>query len=296
MKLSTYKELLATNPKLAMLFDLSERFPRGPQANLRGHHYESSHGGYYQRHETQLNGDAIRGDKKTTGVYETCTVEKHGFCPVAYGYDVLKLHTWFQKNRVSDQYDFKNAVERLMDTTYEAERSEAEQWVMARFCGWSKQATRTRRANRISLRIRQLKRWVEENVTTAYYKVSLSYRDGDLYVHADSEAAAQSQYDLFLKPAVAAVERAECNPRYRGERSDRWGNHGVRYSRHALEGPVGLMQMNKSFSDKASEKIAEAKQKIELLKEEIAALEIAQQMVESYGANMTCSYDYEENA
>jgi len=286
-----YKELLATNPKLAMLFDLSERFPRGPQANLRGHHYEGSHSGYYQRHETQLNGDAIRGDKKATGVYETCTVEKHGFCPVAYGYDVLKLHSWFQKNRISDQYDFKNAIERLVETAYEAERSPAEQWVLARFGGWSKQATRTRRANRISLRIRQLKRWVEENVTTAYYKVSLSYRDGDLYVHADSEAAAQSQYELFLKPAVAAVERAECTPRYRDQRE--FGNHGVRYSRHALEGPVGLMQMNKSYSQKAAEKIADAKLSIAKLEEEIAALEQAQQMVESYSANMTCSYDYD---
>ena len=291
MKLSMYKELLATNPKLAMLFDLSERFPRGPQANLRGHHYEGSHGGYYQRHETQLNSNAIRGDKKTAGVYETCTVEKHGFCAVAYGYDVLKLHAWFQKNRISDQYDFKNAIGRLVETDYEAERSEGEQWVVNQFMGYSKQATRTRRANRISLRIRQLKRWVEENVTTAYYKVSLSYRDGDLYVHADSEAAAQSQYDLFLKPAVAAVESAEMNPRYREGRE--FGNHGVRYSRHALEGPVGLMQMNKGYSQKADEKIADAKKEIELLKEKIAALEMAQQMIDSYSANMTCSYDYD---
>ncbi len=291
MKLSMYKELLATNPKLAMLFDLSERYPRGPKANLRGHHYEGSHGGYYQRHETQLNGNAIRGDKKTAGVYETCTVEKHGFCAVAYGYGVLKLHAWFQKNLIREGYDFKNAVERLVDTTYRAERSEAEQWIVNQFMGYSKQATRTRRANRINLRIRQLKRWVEENVTTAYYKISLSYRDGDLYVHADSEAAAQSQYELFLKPAIATVERAECAPRYRSDRE--FGNHGVRYSRHALEGPVGLMQMNKGYSEKASEKIAEAKKNIAKLEEEIAALEMAQQMVESYSANMTCSYDYE---
>tara|TARA_Y100001970_G_scaffold23041_2_gene26941 strand:- start:4128 stop:5000 length:873 start_codon:yes stop_codon:yes gene_type:complete len=287
-----YKELLAKNPKLAMLFDLSERFPRGPQANLRAHHYEGSHGGYYQRHETQLNANEIRGDKKTAGVYETCTVEKHGFCPVAYGYDVLKLHAWFQKNRIYDGGDFKRAIERLMDVTYEGERSEGEQWVLTRFMGWSKQATRTRRSNRIGLRIRQLKKWVEDNVTTAYYRVGLGYATGDLYVHADSEAAAQSQYELFLKPAVAAVEKSECNPRYRDGRE--FGNHGVRYSRHALEGPVGLMQMNKDYSAKANEKIAAARENIARLEEQIAALEMAQQMVESYSANMTCSYDYEE--
>jgi len=291
MKLSMYKELLATNPKLAMLFDLSERFPRGPEANLRSHHYEGSYGSYYQRHETQLDANAIRGDKKTAGVYETCTVENHGFCAVGYGYDVLKLHAWFQKNNIRDQYDFKNAIERLMNTAYEAERSEAEDWVRKQFMGYSKQATRTRRSGRIGLRIRQLRRWVEENVTTAYYRIGLSYSDGDLYVHADSEAAAQSQYELFLKPAVAAVERAECTPRYRDGRE--FGNHGVRYSRHALEGPVGLMQMNKSYSEKAAEKIVNAKQKIAQLESEIAALEMAQQMVESYSANMTCSYDYD---
>tara|TARA_A200000159_G_scaffold144653_1_gene149760 strand:+ start:2105 stop:2971 length:867 start_codon:yes stop_codon:yes gene_type:complete len=286
-----YKELLATNPKLAMLFDLSERFPRGPKANLRAHHYEASHGGYYQRHETQLNGDAIRGDKKTTGVYENCTVEKHGFCPVAYGYDVLKLHAWFQKNRISDQYDFKNAIERLVDDSIDSQCSGAEQTVKVQFLGWGKQATRTRRANRLSLRIRQLRRWVEENVTTAYYRVSLSYRDGDLYVHADSEEAAQSQYELFLKPAIAAVESSETNPAYRAGRE--FGNHHIQYSRHALEGPVGLMQMNKDYSQKASDKIAAARDSIKRLEEQIAALEVAQQMVESYSANMTCSYDYE---
>ena len=291
MKLSTYKELLATNPKLAMLFDLSERFPRGPQANLRGHHYVQSHeGSYYRRHETQLSLEAIINDKKTAGVYETCTVPKHGFCPVAYGYDVLKLNEWFMKNRISDGDDFYSALSNLMDTSYGAERSEAEQWMLERFMGYGKQATRTRRANRIYLRINQLKRWVKENVTTAYYRIQLGWNAGDLYVHADSQAAAQSQYDLLLKPAIAAVERAEVSPRYRDRE---FGCHGVEYAKHALEGPVGLMQMNQSYVRRAAEKVIDAKAIIEELQEQIKVLEQAQQMIESYSANMTCSYDYD---
>ena len=290
MKLSMYKELLATNPKLAMLFDLSERFPRGPQANLRAHHYEGSHDSWYKRHETQLNLEAILKDKKTAGVYETSSVEKYGFCAVAYGYNVLKLHDWFKRNRINSQYDFRNAIEELMPNLGD-ERSEAERWVYNQFCDWNKQATRTRRANRISLRISQLKRWVQENVTTAYYRVGLSYSSGDLYVHADSETAAQSQYDLFLKPAIAAVEKAETQRQYRSGRE--FGRNSVRYSRHALEGPVGLMQLNKEFSNKAAVKIKDAQQRIEDLKEQIKALENAQQLVEAYSTNMTCSYDYE---
>ena len=40
MKLSAYKELLVENPRTAMIFDLTERFPRGPKAALRPKHYE----------------------------------------------------------------------------------------------------------------------------------------------------------------------------------------------------------------------------------------------------------------
>ena len=53
------------------------------------------------------------------------------------------------------------------------------------------------------------------------------------------------------------------------------------------------MQMNKNYSVKADEKIAAAREHIARLEEQIAALQMAQQMVESYSANMTCSYDYE---
>ena len=66
MKLSLYKELLAVNPKLAMLIDLSERHPKGPEALLRGHHYQRrADTGYYDRHETELDGNALLADKKT---------------------------------------------------------------------------------------------------------------------------------------------------------------------------------------------------------------------------------------
>ena len=54
------------------------------------------------------------------------------------------------------------------------------------------------------------------------------------------------------------------------------------------------MQMNKSYSQKAAEKITEARESITRLEEQIAALETAAQMVEAYSANMTCSYEYEE--
>ncbi len=293
MKLSEYKELLATNPKLAMLFDLSERFPRGPQANLRPHHYEASSDGWYERHETQLAREAIRSDKKTAGVEEASTVEKHGFCPVAYGYNVLELHAFFKSNHISDGYDFRRSIERLVDTSVGHERTVAEQRIVNQFLGYSKQATRTRRAKRIYLRIQQLKRWVEKNVTTAYYKIYMSHSLGTVFVHADSELAAQSQYDLFIKPAIADYEKKSQRRSYG---RDDHGNYHVRYDRHALEGPTGLMQMNQAFSSKADESIASMEEQVAQLQQRIAALTTAKQMIETYSANMTCSYDYEETA
>ncbi len=288
MKLSDYKELLAENPKLAMLFDLSERFPRGPEANLRSHHYEASNSGYYDRHETQLSKEKLRNDKKTPSVIKTCTVKKHGFCPVAYGYDVLELHTWFKGNHMSDGYDFRATIEKLLSTQNGFDQTRVEKMITAQFLGWSKQATRTRRAKRIYLRISQLRRWVQENVTTAYYKVSMGYNVGDVFVHADSPGGAQTQYDLFLKPAIAEIEKHDRRP---GD-----GSYDVRYNEHALEGPAGLMVKNSGFMKKCDETVSNLESQIKTMQAKIASLQLAKGMVDQYSTNMTCSYEYEETA
>jgi hypothetical protein len=288
LKLSDYKELLAENPKLAMLFDLSERFPRGPEANLRSHHYEASSDSYWDRHETRLSKEKLRGDKKTPSVIKTCTVKKHGFCPVAYGYDVLELHTWFKGNHMSDGYDFRSTIEKLLSTQNGFDQTRVEKMITAQFLGWSKQATRTRRAKRIYLRISQLRRWVQENVTTAYYKVSMGYNIGDVFVHADSPGGAQTQYDLFLKPAIAEIEKHDRNPRD--------GSYDVRYNEHALEGPAGLMVKNSGFISKCDERVSALEEQIKTAQAKIVSLQLAKGMVDQYSANMTCSYEYEETA
>ena len=288
MKLSDYKELLAENPKLAMLFDLSERYPRGPEANLRSHHYEARGDSYWDRHETQLSKEKLRGDKKTPNVIKACTVKKHGFCSVAYGYDVLELHAWFKKNRISDGYDFRGTIEELMSTNNGFDQTRVEKMITAQFLGWNKQATRTRRAKRIYLRINQLKRWVQENVTTAYYKVALGYNVGDVYVHADSESGAQTQYDLFLKPAIAEIEKHE--------RHARDGSDDGRENEHALEGPAGLMVKNSGFMTKCDERVSALEAQIKTAQAKIESLQLAKGMINQYSANMTCSYEYEETA
>ena len=154
------------------------------------------------------------------------------------------------------------------------------------FLGWRKQATRTRRANRLQKRIRRLRRWIEENVTTAYYRFDLGYyHSGTVYVHADSPTAAETQFNLFLKPAFEAISEAQ------GRRNESYYN--ARYDSPAIEGPIGLMTKNERWVNQAAENILDCELKIEKLQKQIQAYKAAQQMLNQYTVNMTCSYDYE---
>ena len=288
MKLSLYKELLAVNPKLAMLIDLSERHPKGPEALLRGHHYQKrADTGYHDRHETELNADALLANKKTSHIIEKCQVNDFGFCAESYGYPVMSLQNFYDSIRlIRDHYDFRTAVEDTLCVRRCEGLSEAERAVEEEFLGWRKQATRTRRANRLYKRTRRLRRWIEENVTTAYYRFDLGYyHSGTVYVHADSPAAAETQFNLFLKPAFDEISRA--NGR------DRDSYYGARYDSPAIEGPIGLMTKNEHWVNKAAENILDCELKIEKLQRQILAYKAAQQMVNQYTVNMTCSYEYE---
>jgi len=288
MKLSLYKELLVVNPKLAMLIDLSERHPKGPEALLRGHHYQRrADTGYYDRHETELDGNALLANKKTRHILKTCEVDGYGFCAESYGYPVMELQKFYDSiRRMSDHYDFRTAVEDALTLRRSEGLSEAERAVEEEFLGWRKQATRTRRSNRLYKRMRRLRRWIEENVTTAYYRFELGYyQSGTVYVHADSVAAAETQFNLFLKPAFEEISKAQGR--------ERESYYNARYDSPAIEGPIGLMTKNERWVHKAAENILDCELKIEKLQKQILAYKAAQQMLNQYTVNMTCSYEYE---
>lgn len=278
MKLSDYKALVRSHPQIAMFLDLTERFPRGPKGNIRPKHYVCEGGYGPGRHETKLGEEELRADKKTQGVAEDCTVETYGFCSVAYGYDPLELKAFFKKFGCDDHWD----VKRKMGDLDPGNNCEALSFLRE----WNKQATRTRRGKRMGLRMRQLQRWVKENVTTAYYSFNTNY--GRVHVHADSEQQAQGQYDLFLKPAVAEMETAGRNGRYESD-----GAYYPRYIEPAIEGPAGLMGLNEKFVSSTRDQIADAKQRIKHAEEKIAALESGMELIQAYAINMTASYDYE---
>ncbi len=279
MKLSDYRALVKSHPQIAMFLDLTERFPRGPKGNLRSKHYVSLENAYWSdRHETQLDTAELMKDKKTRSVIEDCSVKTYGFCPVAYGYDPLELKAFFKKFGCTDHWDVKRKTREL---DYDGDVKE-----LNFLRGYGKQATRTRRGKRMGLRMRQLRKWVEANVQTAYYSFTTNY--GRVHVHADSEHQAQTQYDLFLKPAIAEMESAGRDDRYKRD-----GAYYGRYVEPAIEGPAGLLGLNEQFTQSTCDQIADAKEKIKLATAKIAALEAGLELVQSYAINMTASYDYE---
>ena len=272
-----------------MLIDISERHPKGPEALLRGHHYQKrSDAGYYDRHETELNAEVLLAKKKTEHIVDTCTVKDFGFCAESYGYPVMALREFYKKhNRMSDHYNFRNAVESFLIGRRSEGLSEAEKAVELEFLGYRKQATQTRRAKRIHERKRRMRRWIESNVTTAYYRFETGYySNGSVYVHADSEHAAKTQFDLFLKPAFDAIQEA-------GGRTQEQ-NYYARYDSPAIEGPIGLMTKNDSYVKKVEEEIHNLYASIDKMQKKIEAYKAAQQLVHQYTINMTCSYAYED--
>ena len=284
MKLAEYKALVKTNPKLAMLIDLSERHPRGPDALLRGHNYRQLAGtGWYNRHEVEIDVETLK--KSTDVILEKITADEKT-CLESFGYPVIELLAWFKKNNIRDGYDFKRSFSSCIECRDEL--SEVEKSLQEQFLGWNKQATRTRRSKRLGLRFRQLTKWIERNITTAYYRVNTGYGGGgDIFIHADSEASALSQFELFIQPAMDKLADLNRGSKY----------YTAQYSEPALEGPVGLMTKNQRHSDNIDREVSDLQHRIEKMNEKIEVLTTAKMMVNQYTINMTCSYNYknEEN-
>lgn len=286
MKLAEYKELVVSNPQLAMIIDLSERHPRGPDALLRGHHYRQQSGaGWYDRHETEIDPETLV--KKSAPVLEKISLDGK-ICLDSFGYPVLELRKFFKKHNIRDQYDFRRAIEDILMTG--EERSPTEQRIYAQFIGWGKQATRTRRSKRLYHRFRQLNRWIENNIKTAYYRINLGYGlgSGSVYIHADSDTSAMTQFEMFIKPALTKL--GELNRASRDYFS-------AEYVEPALEGPVGLMTKNAKYAEGIDKEISDMQNRIAVMQAKIEAMNDAKMMVNQYTINMTCSYEYknEEN-
>ena len=261
MKLRDYKTLLISDPRAAMLFDLTERFPRGPNAKLRAPDYKedgrvlsdgwgSNEAPYLARGVDTANGSTKTGGWDPYVIYELPDNEwqlQHVLCEIEV------------------------AKEMAMGSDYWTEEGRARLFKTG--------AQLTRRARRAANRIRRAKEWVKENIGTAVYQISFSWRSNSgVYVHADSEDGAKKQFELFMQGGFNKY----C-PDFDED------NIRVEYVRPAKT-PLELMALNQPFIDNYNAAIQKKRETIERLQKEIEAMDTAHQVVNIYAINMVATW------
>ena len=258
MKLRDYKALLTSDQRTAMLFDLTERHPRGPTSKLRPRDYE--------KHENYRgNVGAVLALLKGASTAEGST-ETGGWSP----YEIYELpdDEWSASRLL---WDIDVAKEMAMGDSYHSGEGKARLF---------KQGSQlTRRSRRFAYRVRKAKRWVEENIGTAVYEVSLGgYGIESVFVHADSEDGAKKQFELFMGGAFNTDV-----PNYQESRVH------ITYCRPAKT-PLELMILNEKFQKEQRDRIESSKREVEKLLKQIEAMDTAEQIVNCYAINMVATW------
>jgi hypothetical protein len=259
MKLRDYRTLLSNDKRTAMLFDLTERHPRGPYGALRNKHYEE-HSGYYGNAGAVLA--LLEGVASAEGSTET-----GGWDP----YEVYELpdSEWNAQSFLQGLEVSKGMG--MGDSHYASEGNQRL---------FKSGAQLTRRAKRFAYRVRKAKAWVKENIGTAVYKVQLgTYGDrNNVFVHADNEEGAKKQFELFMASAFTE----HCDD-YREDRVQ------VSYMRPAKT-PLELMSLNAPLQESYRDAVARKKARVEKLLKEIEAMDVAEQVVNIYAINMVATW------
>ena len=263
MKLRDYQTLLVNDKQTAMLFDLTERFPRGPTGKLRDRDYKDTDGtvlsnGWGSNTAPYLNrGVASAEGSNMTG----------GWNP----YEIYEMDDdeWRCARLLSE---LEVAKEMAMGSDYWASEGQARLFKTG--------AQLTRRARRMANRIRRAKEWVKENIGTAVYRVAVGgwRAECSVFVHADSEAGALTQFELFMKGGF----NKHCED-YDPERIT------VHYERPAKT-PLELMALNAPFQERYRKIVEQKRERVARMLKEIEAMEMCEQVVNIYAVNMVATW------
>ena len=276
MKLSAYKELLKECPRTAMIFDLTERFPRGPLAKLRPKHYEV------------IERENWRGVSRE--------VKDGAFVGGEFGYDLFELYKLAKKSWwTSDLRDLTTSVPDAgmgrKHYDYDSEGNSVETGTRQLF-KFGPQLTR--RLRTLEERFRRVRKIVEAKSEANLYAMRPGGIEEPVYLFADNEQTAMVQYDLMLRAAMkSAADRKAFN---KGWNYDE--DRGPQVSAHfhgPSHGPHEIMEFNQICTAKLREQNEQRRAKIEELKIAIEAGEELAQMIDMFTIN-TCAQTFEEKA
>jgi hypothetical protein len=263
MKLRDYKTLLATDKRTAMLFDLTERFPRGPSGKLRDRDYKDAEGNLFSEGWGSSEVPYLReGQKSAEGSTQTA-----GWNP----YDIYELdHDDWRCASVLQSLEVPKDM--AMGDDWRCDEGRAKLFKVG--------GQITRRAKRMARRVREAKKWVENNIGTAVYKINFGWRARDgIFVHADNKEGAKKQFELFMAGAF-------------NEHCEGWqGADEVRieYLRPAKT-PLELMALNAPIQAMYREAVEKKRARIIKLQKEIEAMDTAEQIVNIYAINMVATW------
>ena len=270
MKVSAYKMLITENKRNAMIFDLTERFPRGPKAKLRAKHYNAKNnwGGNMLAPESD---ELIGGE---------------------LGYDLFELYelckeSWWSSNLEEITTKYEDCAMGSRHYDYET-REYINKWHV-----FKRGPQITRRLRRLESRLREVRKRVEQKSNANLYAVRVGDLNQNVAMFGDSEEHVKMQFDLLLKGGFEAA--ADTVLMSRGG----WGDttecqFNARFSGPS-HGPHEIMKANQEFTTALQAKKTAMLNKIEDLKKAIDAADDLCQLVDMFTIN-SCAQQFGDTA
>ena len=270
MKVSAYKMLITENKRNAMIFDLTERFPRGPKAKLRAKHYNAKNdwGGNMLAPES----DELIGGELGYDLFELYELCKQG---------------WWSSNLEEITTKIEDCAMGPQVWDYEA-RERTNEWHVFK-CG----PQITRRLRRLETRLREVRKRVEQKSNANLYAVRVGSLNQVVSMFGDSEEHVKMQYNLLLKGGFeAAADTVLMNRGGWGEANECQLN--ARFSGPS-HGPHEIMAANQEFTNALQVRKTEMLKKIEDLKKAINAADDLCQLVDMFTIN-SCAQQFGDAA
>jgi DNA-binding FrmR family transcriptional regulator len=265
MNLKAFKALQAESPRTAMIFDLTERFPRGPAAKLRSKHYTVDWG------STPKSAHLIGGE---------------------LGYDIFELFklcstTWW----IGDLEELSTRVEDAgmgRHHTYRDDNGEVKYTGARQLFKAGPQLTR--RLRRLEERLRDVRRMMDKQNSRNLYDVRVGHDQHCFTIFGDSAEHAKMQYELLLKAGFEAA--AEAGYIDRGWRAEGECNIDARFAGPA-HGPHEIMERNQEYCDQVMKNIERMQEQIEKLQKKISAAHDLHALVNMFTIN-SCAQEFGE--
>ena len=266
MKVSAYKMLIHENKLNAMIFDLTERFPRGPKAKLRAKHYNA-------KNEWGGNALAPESDELIGG---------------ELGYDLFELYElckqgWWNSNLEELTTKIEDCAMGTQHFCYETREFKKEWHIFKRG------PQITRRLRRLETRLREVRKRVEQKSNANLYGVRVGSLNQVVSMFGDSEEHVKMQYGLLLKAGFEAA--ADTVLMSRGG----WGETTECQLRAQFNGPSHgpheIMAANQEFTNALQARKTEMLNKIEDLKKAIDAADDLCQLVDMFTIN-SCAQQF----